>query len=153
MGIADDFDLPITAMDRRRHRRAVRALIDRERRERGLPALKHAPRLRISARAWALSLTRRSRFTHGDFARRVLRFPFVLASRRRWRVAENLAWGTGSASTPRSIVERWMASPAHRRTILGTWAYGAVWTEVDAPLPGRQRDGVTVVHHFGWRGR
>jgi len=40
----------------------------------------------------------------GDFARRVLRFPFVLRSAgKRWKVAENLAWGTGPASTPRSI--------------------------------------------------
>jgi uncharacterized protein YkwD len=148
-----DYDLPISAMDRRRHRRAVAQLVDQERRNHGLSALRFSPRLSLSARAWARALTRGSRFTHGNFARRVLRFPFVLASRgKRWRVAENLAWGTGAESTPRRIVAGWMASPQHRENILGRWQYGAVWSQQDAPRRGRQRDGVKVVQHFGRRG-
>ncbi|MEA2178463.1 MAG: hypothetical protein QOG77_1760 [Solirubrobacteraceae bacterium] len=147
-----DYDLPIRAMDRRRHRRAVAELVNQERRKRGLRRLRHSPRLSLSARAWARALTAGSRFTHGDFARRVLRFPFVLASRgKRWRVAENLAWGSGPESTPRRIVASWMASPEHRENILGSWQYGAVWTQQDAPKPGVQRDSVTVVQHFGSR--
>jgi uncharacterized protein YkwD len=148
-----DYDLPISAMDRRRHRRAVAERVNQERRDRGLPALGHSRALSLSARAWAQAMTRDSRFTHGDFAKRVLRFPFVLAARgRRWRVAENLAWGTGPESTPRRIVAGWMASAEHRGNLLGPWQYGAVWTEQDAPRPGLQRDGVTVVQHFGRRG-
>jgi uncharacterized protein YkwD len=148
-----DFDLPISAMDRKRHRRAVAQLVNQERRRRGLGRLRFAASLRLSAHAWALAITRSSRFTHGNFARRVLRFPFVRRSRgRRWRVAENLAWGIGAASTPRSIVAGWMASPEHRENILGRWTYGAVWTQQDAPRPGLQRNGVTVVQHFGRRG-
>jgi uncharacterized protein YkwD len=148
-----DFDLPISAMDRKRHRRAVAELVNQERRSRGLGAVRFALSLRISARAWALAITRSSRFTHGDFAKRVLRFPFVVRSRgRRWKVAENLAWGIGESSTPRSIVADWMASAEHRKNILGRWTYGAVWTQADAPRPGLQRNGVTVVQHFGRRG-
>jgi uncharacterized protein YkwD len=148
-----DFDLPISAMDRKRHRRAVTELVNRERRSHGLGRLRYAGSLRTSAHAWALAITRSSRFTHGAFAKRVLRFPFVLRSGgRRWRVAENLAWGIGEASTPRSIVAGWMASAEHRRNILGPWTYGAVWTQGDAPRPGLQRNGVTVVQHFGRRG-
>jgi uncharacterized protein YkwD len=45
-----------------------------------------------------------------------------------------------------------MASPEHRNNILGGWTYGAVWTEPDAPRPGLQHNGVTVVQHFGRRG-
>jgi uncharacterized protein YkwD len=148
-----DYDLPISAMDRRRHRRAVVALVNQERRGHGLSVLRFSPRLSLSARSLAHALVRDSRFTHGDFAKRVLRFPFVLASRgRHWRVAETLAWGTGTDSTPRLLVARWMASPKHREIILGSWQYGAVWTENDAPQAGLQRDGVTVVQHFGRRG-
>jgi hypothetical protein len=44
-----------------------------------------------------------------------------------------------------------MASPEHRRIILGDWRYGAVWSERDAPAPGKQRNAVTVVQHLGWR--
>jgi uncharacterized protein YkwD len=147
-----DFDLPISAMDRRRHRRAVAELVNRERRARGLPALRFARSLSLSARAWARWLSRRSRFTHGNFARRALRFPFVLASRgRRVRVAENLATATGADSAPRRIVADWMASAEHRAKILGAWEYGAVWTQRDAPPPGHQPNSVIVVQHFGSR--
>jgi uncharacterized protein YkwD len=147
-----DFDLPISAIRRRRHRRAIAKLINEERRKHGRRALRHSRGLSLSARSWARAISRRSRFTHGNLARRALRFPFVLNSRgRRWRVGELLAWGSGSRSTPRSIVKRWMRSPRHRRVILGDWQYGAAWTERDAPKPGRQRDSATVVHHFGRR--
>jgi uncharacterized protein YkwD len=148
-----DFDQPIGKIDRRRHRRAVYELVNRERQARGLQPLRFARSLSLSARAWARALSRDSRFTHGKFARRVLRFPFVLASRgRRWKVAENLAWGTGAESTPRRIVARWMDSEEHRRNILGGWQYGAVWTQRDSPKPGEQPNSVIVVQHFGRRG-
>lgn len=96
-------------------------------------------------------MVRNSRFGHGNLARRMLRFPFVLAGRpRRREVGENLAWATGSLSTPRAIVADWMSSPRHRANILRReWQYHAVWSSPDAPQPGRQRDGVTVVYHFG----
>jgi uncharacterized protein YkwD len=147
-----DFDLPIGTLGRVRHRRAVAELVNRERQSRGLPRLRFARSLSLSACAWARSLSRESRFTHGRLARRALRFPFVLASRGRWKVAENLAWGGGAASSPRQIVASWMASPEHRRNILGAWTYGAVWTQRDAPAPGHQPGSVIVVQHFGRRG-
>jgi uncharacterized protein YkwD len=147
-----DFDQTIAQLGRKRHRRAVFELVNRERVVRGLPRTRFALSLRMSAHAWGLALSRASKFTHGDFARRVLRFPFVLRSRgKRWKVAENLAWGTGPTSTPRSIVQRWMASPEHRANILGDWRYSAVWSERDSPRPGPQRDSVIVVQHFGIR--
>lgn len=147
-----DFDLPIASMDRKRHRRAVHELVNRERAAQGLPRARFAQSLSLSARAWARALSSESKFTHGDFARRVLRFPFVLRSAgRRWKVAENLAWGTGPASTPRSIVATWMASPEHRANILGSWRHTAIWTQRDAPAPGQQPNSVIVVQHFGRR--
>ena len=57
--------------------------------------------------------------------------------------------GHGGFSTPREIVRDWMSSPGHRANILRNWQYGAVWSSPAAPEPGRQIDGVTVVHHFG----
>ena len=35
-----------------------------------------------------------------------------------YEVAEDIAWGTLSLATPRSIVAGWMASPRHRVNIL-----------------------------------
>ena len=37
---------------------------------------------------------------------------------RSWTVGENLAWGSGTRSTPREIVNAWMKSPGHRANIL-----------------------------------
>ena len=151
--MVSDADSPIGAIDRRRHRRAVTRLVNQERLSRGLPRLRFSLALSLSARAWARALSSGSRFDHGDFARRALRFPFVLAGRGRHReVAENLATGTGPSSTPRAIVEGWMASPRHREIILGTWQYQAVWTQRDSPRPGQQPNSVIVVQHVGRRG-
>jgi uncharacterized protein YkwD len=114
--------------------------------------LRHSALLSLSARAWARAISRTSRFGHGDLARRALRFPFVLAGRGGRRpVAELLATGTGPESTPRRIVDSWMASPRHRELILGRWAYDAVWTQRDAPRPGLQPNSVIVVLHLGRR--
>ena len=144
------FDQPITATNPAVHQRAVAVLVNRERARRGLPAVRSSRLLRISARRWALVQTRLSRFGHGDFQHRAGAFPFVLRGGRvRWSVGENLAWGLRRNSTPRRIVRAWMRSPTHRAVLLGAWRYGAVISRPDAPMPGRQTAGVTVVQHFG----
>jgi uncharacterized protein YkwD len=38
-----------------------------------------------------------------------------------WHAGENLAWGTGEYGSVRAIFRAWMASPAHRRNILGDY--------------------------------
>jgi uncharacterized protein YkwD len=38
-----------------------------------------------------------------------------------WHAGENLAWGTGTDGSVRAIFRAWMASPAHRRNILGDY--------------------------------
>jgi uncharacterized protein YkwD len=38
-----------------------------------------------------------------------------------WHVGENLAWGSGEFGTVRSIFRAWMASPDHRKNILGDY--------------------------------
>jgi len=147
-----DFDLPITMLSPSRHRRAVAQLVNQVRATHGLPPLRFAMSLRVSARAWAVTQTRNSSFGHGSWSERVLRFPFVLAGRPRTRaVGENLAWATGPFTTPRAIVLAWMSSQSHRDNMLRNWQYAAVWSTTDSPQPGHQADGVTVVHHFGRR--
>lgn len=144
------FDQPITATTPAAHQQAVAVLVNRERAKHGLPAVRASRLLRISARRWALVQTRLSRFGHGDFHRRAGVFPFVRrGARADWSVGENLAWGLSRYSTPRRIVRAWMRSPAHRAVLLGTWRYAAVISTRDAPMPGRQTSGVTVVQHFG----
>ena len=38
-----------------------------------------------------------------------------------WRAGENIAWGTGSYGTVRSIFSAWMHSSGHRENILGSY--------------------------------
>ena len=38
-----------------------------------------------------------------------------------WKVAENIAWGTGSYATVRSIVTHWLESTEHHENILGPY--------------------------------
>jgi uncharacterized protein YkwD len=38
-----------------------------------------------------------------------------------WKVAENIAWGTGSDATVRAIFTAWLESPEHHENILGPY--------------------------------
>ena len=144
------FDQPIVATNPVRHQHAVTVLVNQQRARRGLPPVRPSPLLRLSARRWALMVTRLSRFEHGNLDRRARAFPFVVRGRPgKWSVGENLAWGRQRYSTPRRIVQAWMRSPPHRATLLGAWRYTGVISMRDAPLPGRQTSAVTVVQHFG----
>lgn len=141
-----DFDRDITSLSPARHRAAITQLVNQERRKHGLKPLLPNRRLVVSARSWAIVQARADgTLSHGNFVRRALRFPFVVAGKPKHRraVGENLAFGTGPFSTPRDIVQSWMNSPGHRANILRNWSFGAVWSSPD------RNDGVTVVHHFG----
>ncbi len=39
-----------------------------------------------------------------------------------WRAGENIAWGTGTYATVRSIFVAWLHSPEHRRNLLGRYS-------------------------------
>jgi uncharacterized protein YkwD len=49
-------------------------------------------------------------------------------------VGENIAWGTGSYTTPAHIVAEWMASPPHREVMLST-EYRNVGVAVTPAVP------------------
>jgi uncharacterized protein YkwD len=62
---------------------------------------------------------------------------------------ENIALGTGSFATPRSIFRAWISSPGHRRNILGSYA------DIGVGLETGTLDNQAAVHvwtqHFGRR--
>ena len=97
-------------------------LLNRERTSRGLRPLRINGRLSTAARGHTKDMVRRRYFAHtsrrgstpGDRIRRT----GYLKGARSWMVGENLARGSGSRSTPRSIVDAWMHSSGHRRNIL-----------------------------------
>jgi uncharacterized protein YkwD len=68
-----------------------------------------------------------------------------------WVVGENLAWGTGTLATPRSLVNAWMNSPPHRENLLAP-EYREVGMGVVFGNPSAKTDGgVTVTTDFGTR--
>jgi uncharacterized protein YkwD len=48
--------------------------------------------------------------------------------------AEVIAWGCGGLGDPRSIVDSWLASPAHRAIVLGPFNRAGIGLAVGLPL-------------------
>ena len=69
--------------------------------------------LQRAARSHTRTMVSRNVFAHGDFASRMRQF-----GARGPYLAENLAWGSGSAASPRALVQMWLNSPPHRRSLL-----------------------------------
>jgi uncharacterized protein YkwD len=68
-----------------------------------------------------------------------------------WVIGENLAWGSGALSTPRSLVNAWMNSPPHRANLLAS-DYRDVGMGVVYGTPDQDAsDGITVTTDFGTR--
>ena len=70
-------------------------------------------------------------------------------------IGQNLAWGTGAASSPARIVEAWMADPPHRRIMLDPHYRDAgvgTFPATPARVAGG-RQGATYAMEFGFRGR
>jgi uncharacterized protein YkwD len=79
----------------------------------GLQPLRTDARLERAARTHSSHMLRTGTFAHGAFNARIRRTG-VHAK----RVGENLAWGQGRLSAARSILQMWLASPAHRANLL-----------------------------------
>lgn len=66
-----------------------------------------------------------------------------------WHAGENLAWGADNLGSVRAIFRAWMASPSHRKNILGDYAHVGVALERGKleGIPGAQ----VWASHFGSR--
>lgn len=139
--------------------KAIRCLLNRERRARGLAPLRPDPRLARAARGHARDMVQRRYFGHvapGNVTvvDRVRRARY-LAGARRWTVGENLAWGTGRLATPAQIVRGWMRSPGHRANILSpSFREIGIGVARGVPVAGAaagKRAGATFTTTFGAR--
>jgi uncharacterized protein YkwD len=101
----------ISRVPRAEVRHAVNCLINIQRRDRGLPALRGNRRLNQSAQTWTNVMVRHRAFSHGaDFAARINAVGFDWT-----RIGENIATGY---RTPSGVVRAWMASTGHCQNIL-----------------------------------
>jgi uncharacterized protein YkwD len=114
--------VPGFRMLRKQAAKATRCQINRVRRARGLPRLDGDDGLKQAAKRHTGRMLKRNCFSHQcpgerDLVGRINATSY-LPCRCAWTVAENIAWGRRSHSTPKSIVDAWMNSPPHRQVIL-----------------------------------
>jgi uncharacterized protein YkwD len=122
--VCADENASVASSSAKQMRNAVVCLVNQERVKRGLSALRASKKLDASAQGWTNHMVSSDSFTHGlDFSARISAAGFA------WTAAgENIAAGY---TTPKAVVEAWMASPGHRANILSR-AYTRVGTGVSA---------------------
>jgi uncharacterized protein YkwD len=135
---------------------AALCLVNQERTSRGLRALEQNRRLAKTAKGHARDMVAHNYFSHdsldgADFAERIRESGYV-QPRAFPSLGEDLAWGSGSLGTPRSIVEGWMESPGHRANILSR-KFREAGMGVAYGDPGAGEDGATYALDFGSGGR
>jgi uncharacterized protein YkwD len=136
---------------------ATRCLLNKKRRTHGLRRLRGSGRLHRAAGRHTVDMARRDYFSHtsingASFLDRIRRTGYLRRARS-WSVGENIAWGTGELSTPRSIVRAWMRSPGHRANILnGRFRQIGIGISFGAPVRSSARPAATYTTDFGVRG-
>lgn len=136
---------------------ATHCLINKRRKAAGLSPLKREVKLRRMGDRFAGSMVREHFFDHtspdGMTFERRLKASTYPAGHRSWSGGENLAWGTGSKATPSAIVSAWMASPGHRKNILGRgYRDTGIAIALGAPDPSvGDTAAATYVQEFGSR--
>lgn len=132
-------------------REALLCLHNEERAGRGLPPLKENAKLRRAASGHSADMVERGYFSHergGEtFVDRILATGYARRNDG-WSLGENLAWGTGELATPRWMIEAWMNSAGHRRTIVSR-SYREVGFGVRLGVPKDPAVGATVTADFG----
>jgi len=122
-------------------------LVNYARRHAGLEPFSRSVELDRAAAAKSEDILRCDSFSHfacgRDFTYWIRRADYLTG--RCWRAAENLAWGVGAAATARSAFRSWMASPPHRRNILGPYGEIGIGLEV-GELGGRAGTHVWTQH-------
>ena len=100
----------------------ILCLLNQERTERGLKPVEDEGRLLKAAKRHSSDMVRRRYFAHnspdGDTMIDRAKAAKYATRDKSWRVAENLAWGSGSYGSARHVVTSWMKSAPHRKNIL-----------------------------------
>jgi len=139
----------------RRTRRALLCLLNKVRRRHGLAGLRANPRLLRAAERHSVSMVRRRFFSHiepGGVSPldRIMQEGY-LSGARAYVYGENIGFGEGPTSSPRSMMRAWMNSTPHRVNIL-TRQFREVGLGIAHGIPGRARArGGTYTTVFGVR--
>jgi uncharacterized protein YkwD len=133
---------------------ATLCLLNGIRVDHGLAPLASNPHLVTAATAYAQDLIAGSYFSHtgrdGSTVFDRVKAAGYIPPGAGWSLGENLAWGTGSYSTPQGAVDAWMHSPGHRDNILRR-DYREVGIGVVIGVPDDGGSGATYTLDFGVR--
>jgi uncharacterized protein YkwD len=137
-------------------RDAVLCLVNAERRERGLPALRSNGDLERAAQRHSADMVDRRYFDHdspsGTTVRDRVERTGYLKGVRRWSLGENIGWASRSISSPAGMVKAWMESPGHREIIL-TRAFREAGVGIAMGVPSGRVSGATFTMDFGLAAR
>src|SRR4051812_16278433 len=129
---------------------ATLCLLNGERRSHGIRPFRDNARLTRASQRYAVVMSRRNIFDHGDFVGRIKAARYLKGARG-YTLGENIAWGSWDYATPANIVDAWMHSPGHRANILnGRFREIGLGVARGAPVGGQDRGG-TYVTDFGTR--
>ena len=134
--------------------RATLCVLNVERTRNNLRPLRLNRRLSRAAQRHSAAMARRNFFSHtspsgASFVDRI-RSTGYLSGARSWAVGENIAYGSGSRSTPRAIGRAWMNSPPHRANILSS-SFRSIGIGVAPGTPVGGGRGGTYTTDFGRR--
>ncbi|MDQ2629470.1 MAG: CAP domain-containing protein [Actinomycetota bacterium] len=111
----DDADAGATAQEK-----TMLCLVNQARKQRGLDPFAAPPSLARAAARKSGDILRCDEFSH-EACGRDFTYWIKRSGYKGCRMAENIAYGSGSFATPRSIFRMWMNSSGHRRNILGPY--------------------------------
>jgi uncharacterized protein YkwD len=135
---------------------SIACLINEERGAYGLQPVQPNGALRGAALTHSNEMVEQGYFAHTSpagltFVDRIVAAGYTRGARR-WDVGENLVWGTGPLSTPRSLVTSWMNSPPHRANLLrAQFREIGIAAVVGTPVSRLALTGVTVSSEYGYR--
>ncbi len=109
-------DVPNSSSEMTAAADSIVCLVNFERTNRDLPALRRDRDLAEAARGHALDMARHDYFSHvsrnGDTLGDRLNEAGYGRPGDGWRAGEDLGWGTGGKATPNALVDAWLDSPA-----------------------------------------
>jgi uncharacterized protein YkwD len=127
-------------------------LLNQQRAAHGLPPLTQNARLTSASAGYSAEMVQQAFFNHEapDGTTLVDRLTSVgyLHGGDDWVVGENIGWGQGPLSTPRSMVQAWMNSTGHRENILAD-DYRQIGLGLALGTPSDRSWGATYTTDFG----
>jgi uncharacterized protein YkwD len=136
---------------------AILCLVNVHRTTHGRPALTGNGNLVRSAGRHSRDMVRRAFFSHvtptGFGPTDRMRRSGYIHGLGAWAIGEDLAWGTGSLSSPAATVAAWIASRTHNRVLLGAdYREAGVGIAVGVPIPSTGLAGATYTLDVGETG-